>query len=123
MIYRQLTHEQRYQIGACLKIGMKQSEIAKEIEVHKSTVSREIRRNGSGRWKYNPSRAIRMVRERHRDKKKYRIDAATWTRVESLLRIELRPEQISERLRLENFPTVSHAGNISAYNEPQKLDR
>lgn len=108
MSYRQLTQEQRYQIGACLKIGMNQSEIAKEIEVDKSTVSRETRRNGSGRWKYNPSRAIALARERHRKKRKHRIDEVTWARVESLLKIELRPEQISMRLKLENFPTVSH---------------
>lgn len=108
MSYRQLTPEKRYQIGSCLRIGMKQSEIAKEIEVHKSTVSREIRRNGSGRWKYNASRACRAARERHRDKRKYRIDEATWARVDSLLKIEWRPEQISIRLKLENYPTVSH---------------
>lgn len=108
MSYRQLTQEQRYQIGANLKIGMKLSEIAKEINVHKSTVSREIRRNGGGRWKYNPSRAIRMARERHRDKRKHRIDGETWARVQVLLMLEWRPEQIAERLKIENLPTVSH---------------
>jgi len=108
MSYIQLTQEQRYQIGVYLRMGKKQSEIAKEIKVHKSTVSREIRRNGSGRWKYNPSRASRMARERHREKNKHRIDEVTWERVESLLKLEIRPEQISMRLKLENFPTVSH---------------
>ena len=33
MNYKQLTQEQRYQIGAYLRIGMKRSEIAKEIKV------------------------------------------------------------------------------------------
>ena len=108
MNYKQLTQGQRYQIGAYLRIGMKQSEIAKEIEVDKSTVSRELRRNGGGRWKYNPSRAIKVARERHQRKKKHRIDEVTWARVESLLKMEWRPEQISMRLKLESFPTVSH---------------
>src|SRR5207247_8359685 len=81
---------------------------AKEIGVHRSTVSRELKRNESGRWKYNPSRAARFARERHRDKKKYRIDAQTWARVKTLLNLEWRPEQISMRLKLENFPCVSH---------------
>jgi len=106
--YFQLTQEQRYQIGVCLRTGMKQSEIAVEIGVHRSTVSREIRRNGSGRWKYNPSRAIRMAKDRHREKKKHRIDELTWARVECLLKLELRPEQISMRLKFENYPMVSH---------------
>src|SRR5713101_8022319 len=96
--YQQLTQEQRYQIGACLRIGMKRSEIAREIEVHRSTVSREIGRNGSGRWRYNPSRAIRAARERHQWKRKHRIDCQTWAKVESLLGLEWSPEQISMRL-------------------------
>lgn len=108
MSYRQLTQEQRYQIGANLKIGMKLSEIAKEINVHKSTVSREIRRNGGGRWKYNPSRACRMARERHEKKRKHRIDEVTWARVEALLKREWSPEQISNRLKVEGLRSVSH---------------
>jgi IS30 family transposase len=49
-----------------------------------------------------------LTRERHERKKKYRIDPVTWARVESLLKLEWRPEQISVRLKVENFPTVSH---------------
>jgi IS30 family transposase len=47
--YTQLTHEQRYQIHACMKAGWDQTEIATEIGVHKSTVSRELRRNRGAR--------------------------------------------------------------------------
>ena len=108
MSYRQLTPDQRYQICACLRTGMNRSRIAKEIGVDRSTVSRELKRNESGRSKYNPNRAIRMTRERHERKKKYRIDPATWARVDSLLKLDWRPEQISIRLKMENFPTVSH---------------
>ena len=109
MSYRQLTPEQRYQIGACLRIGMKKSDIAKEIRVHRSTVTRELRRNASGRWKYNPSRAMRMARERHESKHKYRIDGATWAVVEKLLGLGWSPEQISKRLELESGDRrVSH---------------
>ena len=108
MSYRQLTQEQRYQIGASLRIGMKKSEIAREVKVHKSTISREIGRNGSGRWGYNSSRAVALARERHRRKRKRRIDEATWVRVEKLLTLEWSPEQISKRLRVEGLPTLSH---------------
>ena len=108
MSYRQLTQEQRYQIGACLRIGMKRAEIARETEVHRSTITRELSRNGSGRWEYNPSRAIRMARERHQRKSKHRIDGQTWSRVEDLLMREWSPEQISERLKLEGKASVSH---------------
>ena len=108
MSYRQLTPEQRYQIGACLRMGMKRSGIAREIGVHRSTVTRELKRNESGRWKYNPSRAVRFARERHEKKRKNRMDDATWARVRSLLELEWSPEQISKRLKLEGQRPVSH---------------
>jgi IS30 family transposase len=87
---------------------MRKSEIAREIGVHRSTVGRELKRNGSGRWKYNASTAIRMTGERHRGKKKKRVSDQTWARVDSLLRIQWSPEQISKRLGLEGLPSVSH---------------
>lgn len=108
MSYRQLTSEQRYQIGICLDMGMKKNEIAREIEVHRSTITRELRRNESGRWKYNWSRAAAMARERHKKKKKKRIDEATWARVGKLLELKWSPEQISKRLEVEGLPGVSH---------------
>ena len=108
MKYKQLTQEQRYQIAACMRIGMKRSAIAIEVKVHKSTISREIKRNGSERWGYDSSRACKTVRERHRHKRKHRIDGQTWARVETLLRIQWAPEQISDRLKLEGLPSVSH---------------
>ena len=42
--YAQLTQEQRYQIYAFLKAGFSQSAVSFEIGVHKSTISRELRR-------------------------------------------------------------------------------
>ena len=49
MIYTQLTYEQRYQIYALLKIGQTQAEISRCLGVHRSTISRELRRNIGGR--------------------------------------------------------------------------
>ena len=106
--YRQLTREQKYQIAAYLEMKMTQSEMARRIHVHRSTIGRELHRNKSGRWKYNASRAIRMTRERHERKRKHRIDEETWTRVEALLKRQWSPEQISKRLPLEGLPSASH---------------
>jgi len=47
--YTQLTSEQRYQIYALLKKEHSQSEIAQVVGVHKSTISRELKRNSGGR--------------------------------------------------------------------------
>ena len=40
--YKQLTQEQRYQIYALKKAGHGQMEIANIVDVHKSTISREL---------------------------------------------------------------------------------
>lgn len=109
MSYRQLTPEQRYQIEAGLGTGMTKKEIAKWIGVHRSTVYREIGRNSNMRLVgYKACPAERAARERHKQKKKHRIEDRTRARVEELLRIEWSPEQISRRLQLEGYPTVSH---------------
>ncbi len=43
--YQQLNLRQRYQIWTGLNRGMKQKEIAIEVGVHKSSISRELKRN------------------------------------------------------------------------------
>ena len=45
--YRQLTQGQRYQIEAGLRAKESQANIAKQLGVHPSTISREVRRNRS----------------------------------------------------------------------------
>jgi IS30 family transposase len=104
--YHQLTQEQRYQIYALKKTGHSGSEIAEVIGVHKSTVSRELRRNRGGRG-YRPQQAQKLAIER-RSKAACRITTETWTVVEKLLRQEWSPEQISGRLKKEQKISISH---------------
>ena len=106
MSYHQLTQEQRYQIYALKKTGHTRTEIAEVIGVHKSTVSRELRRN-RGRRGYRPQQAQQMVQER-KGQAKPRICAKTWAVVEKLLRQEWSPEQISGRLKKEQKIGISH---------------
>lgn len=105
--YRQLTQEQRYQIYALMKAGFNQTEIASEINVHKATVSREVRRGRGGRG-YRPQQAHELAVARRRLRVALRIESQTWQQVESLLRQEWSPAQISGRLQLEHQPAVSH---------------
>ena len=56
MSYRQLTEYQRYQIYALLKLDLSRRQIADVIDVHHTTVSRELRRNHLSRC-YNPDLA------------------------------------------------------------------
>lgn len=121
MGYVQLTQKQRYQIEVLYRRGIRRSEIASEIGVHKSTITRELKRNGSGRWNYNSSRAVRFARERHASKRKHRISPEVWARVESLLAQQWSPEQISGRLKLEGFAGLSHETiYLYVYRDKQK---
>ena len=81
--YTQLTREQRYQLSALLKMGHSQTEIAEVIGMHKSTISREIRRN-RGQRGYRPKQAHYMAKER-RKKPPPRIQIETWELIESKL--------------------------------------
>ena len=107
MSYLQLTREQRYQIYALMKAGHNQTEIAANIGYHKSTISRELRRN-RGLKGYRPYQADEMAYDRQCEAYRARISWQTWQRVEQLLRQQWSPEQIAGRLKLEKQPTVSH---------------
>ncbi len=103
--YTQLTQEQRYQISVLLKIGQNQSEIAETIGKHKSTISREVRRN-RGQRGYRPKQAQRMSLDR-RKKAKPRIQEATWKLIESKLQEDWSPEQIADWLKRNTDIQVS----------------
>lgn len=107
MSYTQLTPEQRYQIYALKKAGHNQTEMASIIGVHKSTIGRELARN-SGQRGYRPKQAQELATARQQDAHQPRIQPATWTLIESWLRQQWSPEQISGRLKLENVAPVSH---------------
>jgi transposase, IS30 family len=69
MTYKQLTQEQRYQIYAMKKVVFRQKQIALEISVHPSTVSRELERN-HGQRRYRPKQAHQKAEERKSAKAK-----------------------------------------------------
>ncbi len=107
MNYRQLAREQRYQIYALMRAGHNQSQIAVMVGCHKSTISRELRRN-RGLKGYRPYQADELAYSRQCDAYRSRIAWQTWQQVERLLRQEWSPEQIAGRLKLEKQPPVSH---------------
>src|SRR5450759_3324806 len=107
MSYRQIAREQRYQIYGLMKAGQNLSQIAVVVGCHKSTISRELRRN-CGQKGYRPYQADELAFDRQCDAYRARIAPQTWQQVELLLRQEWSPEQIAGRLKLERQPTVSH---------------
>ena len=107
MRYTQLTREQRYQIYVLKKAGHSQARIAALLEVHKSTISRELRRN-CGQRGYRPRQAHLLAQQRHREKPRLLIQPETWQRIEAQLRLDWSPEQISDWLQRTGRTTVSH---------------
>jgi transposase, IS30 family len=107
MNYTQLTREQRYQIKTLMKEGHNQTQIAANVGCHKSTISREVRRN-CGVKGYWPHQADELAFDRQCEAYRARITWQTWQYVERLLRQDWSPEQITGRLKLEQQPSVSH---------------
>jgi len=106
MPYTQLTQEQRYQIKALLEIERTQTEIAQRLGVHKSTISRELRRN-EGQRGYRPKQAHEKAVTRRVGKVQTRVSPETWEQVEEKLRLDWSPEQISGWLKKNQLLSIS----------------
>lgn len=108
MAYKQLTYEKRNEIKAYLKIGLKLILIAKLVDVHKSTISRELTRN-SGLRGYRPKQAQHKANSRKKNSRKNtRFTEAVKQRVEFYIKQDWSPEQISGRLALAEDIHISH---------------
>lgn len=106
-IYTQLAQAKRYRISAMIATGYSNARVAAELGVHKSTISRELLRNG-GRSVYDPDKAHNMAIDRKRDCAGPRIDADTWVDVECCLDLDMSPEQTNLYLKSLGLNTVSH---------------
>jgi IS30 family transposase len=109
-MYRQITTEERYTLAALRTQGLSQAAIARQLNRHRCTISRELRRN-SARFDgaYRPSKAIeRTSGRRSRSRRNCRFTPGQLALVERLLRQKLSPEQISGYLRALGALRISH---------------
>ena len=111
MSYKHLTLEERYHIQAYKKAGYKQKEIAQELGVDPSTISRELNRNSSKiRKRYTAIKANqvasdkRMYASRQSNKK---MDRKLKKLITKNLLKDWSPEQISSRLKLTKSIDIS----------------
>jgi len=106
--YKQLTEIQRYQIYSLLKAGLNQSEVAEHLNVHKATISREIRRN-KGKRGYRPKQAQEFSIERRAIKSKaVKVTLEVKRLINEYLRRDLSPEQVCSCLRIGHNISLSH---------------
>ena len=106
--YRRLSQVDRIRIKDFLILGLSQAQIADKLRVHKSTISREIKRN-SGLRGYRAVPAHRKSQERQ----SFRSNLRKWTpvlekKVRVLLKKKWSPEQMSSRLKHERKGNISH---------------
>src|SRR5215211_5817564 len=101
MTYRQLTPEERYMLAALRRQGCNQSEIARALGRHRSTVGREVRRNSTradGHYRAFTAQE-RTNGRRSRSRRNRRFTARDFALVEELLCRQWSPEQVSGHLR------------------------
>jgi IS30 family transposase len=108
MPYQQLTLSKRYEIKAFMQAGISKDRIASLISVHRSTLYHELKRNQDSIG-YHPEEAQGKSDIRRRTARKHvRFTESVKEQVESLLKLDFSPEQISGYLVKERQITISH---------------
>ena len=110
MSYHQITSDERYLISKLRQQGCTQTAIARCLGRHRSSVSREIRRNATAAdGCYRPFTASERTRgRRSRSRRNTRFTSQQWGHVHRALQRQWSPEQIAGRLRREGAWTISH---------------
>lgn len=109
-MYRQITSGERYTLGALHTQGLSQAEIGRQLGRHRSTIGRELKRNRT-RYDgaYRPSKANERTNgRRSRSRRNRQFGPAQFELVESLLRRQWSPEQVSGYLRRERLLEISY---------------
>jgi transposase, IS30 family len=115
MSHTHLNYLKRCQILGLWKAGFNQNQIAKEIGVHKSTISREFKRNLTfirtkfGVWSYKPDYAQGYAQDRRKAKRHYyKFTKEVEEFVRSKLVEDWSPEQISGYAKRWDLFSISH---------------
>lgn len=106
--YQQLAYEQRCQISALIKSGFSQRKMASTLGVNQSTISRELSRNTGKRGYQHKQAQSKTIQRRLAAVKPTRMTPAMIGIIESKLRVDWSPEQISGWLLEEQERLISH---------------
>ena len=108
MNYKHLSQVERYQIYALMKAGHDQTQIAKLLDRHKSTISRELSRN-RGLKGYRPKQACATATKRS-EKSRNAATMLPWVAEQAacLLKLQWSPEQIAGKLPVSHETLYQH---------------
>lgn len=106
--YHHLTQFQRCQIAALKESAFSISEIAKRLNVNKTSISRELKRNtDSGVYCHEKAQDLSEKRRSKVSKNPHKMTPENIAIIEKLLIKKLSPQQISGRLSAEGVSSVS----------------
>lgn len=106
-LYHHLTYSDRCQIFALKERNFSLREIAADIDVHFSTISRELRRN-KGKQKYRHRQAHHLAKQRKSHNNPRKIQGSALAIILEKLALQWSPQQISGWLKRHNFLNISH---------------
>ncbi|HEX6182322.1 MAG TPA: IS30 family transposase [Pyrinomonadaceae bacterium] len=110
MTYRQLSPAERYMLAALRRQGLNQSEIARCLGRHRSTVCREVRRNSTradGHYRAFTAQE-RTQGRRSRSRRNSHFTAEDFAVIDRLLCRQWSPEQVAGYLRRQGQLSISH---------------
>ena len=117
MSYTQLTQDERYHIQLPIP-PLHPYRIAKQLNRHKSTISREIRRHRTQGQQYSAEKAQRQSRTiKQRKRKPYKLDSQLIQHIDTLIRRKLSPEQVCAYLRKHYGITLHHSTVYATFGQ------
>ena len=124
MSYKHLTIEERYQIQAYKEAGLAKNEIAKKLNVHPSTISRELKRNSSKiNKRYSAKNADKVSNAKRKyasQKSNLKMTKRVKNHIVKYIEEDYSPEQVSATLRIKDKINISLV-RIYQYIEEDKL--
>jgi len=121
-MFKHLTQEQRYHLEAYKKIGYSNSDIAKDLGVHPSTIGRELKRNSSPihqRYGAKVAQEISSLRKSVNSKANRKLKNELEDLVIKYIERDWSPEQVSATLLIKHGLSLSFV-RIYQYIETEK---
>jgi IS30 family transposase len=107
--YNQITEKERYIISHLRRQRYTPSQIARQIGRHRSSITREFKRNCNRAGVYRPSKAQEKTNGRRSgSRKKHQYTNEQMELVWKYIRRFWSPEQVSGRLKYEGLHSISH---------------
>lgn len=124
MSHRHLSREERVSLAALVRAGHSQSECARLLGVHRSTVSRELKRSpGEYKAVRADKHAFKLRNESKRTERKIESNKKLEVHVIRLLKLGRSPEQISQEVNVSDdaiYAWIGRSRNDLAVLLPQR---